>query len=352
MTFGVYPRIGLADARLTHAKARKLLEDGIDPGQRHLEVRRTERDAESVSELIDEFVTRHVRPNRKGARDIERALRKDVEPAWGKRKARSVSRRDVILLLDAVEDRGSPVMRNRLSSLVGRMFSFAVERGILDTTPCVRIRPLKEASRDRVLTTDEVQSLWTGMDAADMRPVTRIALKLLLVTGQRRQEIVGARWGEIQEADDLLEIPAGRMKNGRVHMVPLSSLALDLLSQARELSEGSDWLFPSPISDGPLKPQTVTRALRINLAGMGLSGITPHDFRRTCATTMTKLEISQFVVGRVLSHTDQSITARVYDKNDYLPQKRQALNAWCAWLEGVISGESAADETVVPLRSG
>ena len=132
MTLGVYPRVGLADARLAHAKARKLLEDGHDPGQQHLEARRAEQDAETVSELIEEFVRRHLRPNRKGAQDLERALRKDVEPAWGKRKARSISRRDVILLLDAVEDRGSPVMRNRLSSLVGRMFSFAVERGILD----------------------------------------------------------------------------------------------------------------------------------------------------------------------------------------------------------------------------
>ncbi len=190
------------------------------------------------------------------------------------------------------------------------------------------------------------------MDAADMRPVTRIALKLLLVTGQRRQEIVGARWDETQNSDELWEIPADRMKNGRVHTVPLSSLALDLLSQARELSEGSDWLFPSPISDGPLKPQTVTRALRINLAEMGLSGITPHDFRRTCATMMTKLGISQFVVGRVLSHTDQSITARVYDKNDYLPQKHQALDSWAQWLKQIVSGESAADETVVPILAG
>ena len=185
-----------------------------------------------------------------------------------------------------------------------------------------------------------------------MTPVMRIALKFLLVTGQRRQEIVGARWDEIQEDDELWEIPADRMKNGRAHTVPLSSLALDLLSQARELSEDTDWLFPSPLSDGPLKPQTVTRALRDNLADMGLSGITPHDFRRTCATTMTQLGISLFVVGRVLSHTDQSITARVYDKNDYLPQKRQALDSWARWLEQTISGESTAGETVVPLRSG
>ena len=85
LTLGVYPRMGLADARLAHAKARKLLQEGIDPGRQHLEARRAEQDAETVSELIEEFLKRHVRPNRKGAQDLERALRRDVEPAWGKR---------------------------------------------------------------------------------------------------------------------------------------------------------------------------------------------------------------------------------------------------------------------------
>ena len=66
---------------------------------------------------------------------------------------------------------------------------------------------------------------------------------------------------------------------------------------------------------------------------------------------MTQLGISLLVVGRVLSHTDQSITARVYDKNDYLPQKRQALDSWARWLEQIVSGESATDDTVVPIRS-
>lgn len=366
MTLGVYPKMGLAAARLAHAGAKKLLDDGTDPGTQHVEQRRAERKAETVSDLIEEYLERHARPYKKTAAEDERALRKEVEPEWGGRKAKSITRRDVVTLLDVITDRGSPVMRNRLSSLIGRVFSFAVERGIRDTTPCVGIRPLKELPRDRVLSPDEIRTLWQGLDSANMTLVTRLALRFLLVTGQRRQEVTGARRSEI-DAEQVWEIPAERTKNGRTHRVPLPPMAgamLDEIDRLREMvSKGSkgepstdaplsEWLFPSPRTGRPITPGSVTMALRNNLSGMGLAKITPHDFRRTCATTMTKLGISQFIVARVLNHTDQTITGRVYDKNEYLPQKEQALAAWARRLEEIISGETPADETVVPLRLG
>ena len=352
MTLGVYPKMGLADARLAHAKAKKLLDEEIDPGSQHVEQRRAERTAETVSDLIEEYLLRHARPYKKSAKEDERVLRKEVEPEWGRRKAKTITRRNVITLLDGIADRGHPVMRNRLASLIRRMFSFAVERGILDATPCVGIRPLRETPRDRVLTPDEIKTLWTGLDGADMAPGTKLALKFLLVTGQRRQEVTGARRSEIDDAEKIWEIPAERTKNGRLHRVPLSPLAATLLREIDRLREGSEWLFPSPMAGRPITPGSVTRAFQYNLATMGLDGITPHDLRRTCATAMTQLGISQFVVARLLNHTDRTITGRVYDRNEYLPQKRQAFDAWGRRLVEITSGESPADETVVPLRSG
>jgi hypothetical protein len=113
MTLGEYPKTGLADARAKLAEARKLLESGIDPGERGVEQRRAERTAEKVAELAEAYLDKWARPRKRSAAEDERILSKDVLPAWGGRKAKDIARRDVIALLDRIVDRGSPIAANR-----------------------------------------------------------------------------------------------------------------------------------------------------------------------------------------------------------------------------------------------
>ena len=346
MTLGAYPKIGLADARVLHAKAKQQRERGIDPGTEHIAKRRAERDAETVRELVEEYLDKHARPNKRSADADERTLRKEVLPEWGSRKAKSIIRRDVIKLLDGIVDRGSPIMANRTLAVVRKMFNFAIARDIIDASPCVMIQaPARETPRDRVLSPAETGVFWRGLAGAKMSDQVRLALKLMLVTAQRREEVTCAPWAEFDLADKVWEIPGARTKNGRAHRVPLSPLALELLDEIREAAGGSEWLFPSPRAGKPIASAAVSHALRDNLEAVGVAGITPHDLRRSAASHMTELGISRLVVSKILNHADGSITG-VYDRYEYGPEKRRAFDAWSARLKEIISGEAALGNVV------
>ena len=160
MTLGVYPHMTLANARVHHAKAKELRDRGVDPGVVHVQKRRAERQAETVADLVEEYLAKHARPKKRSAAADERALKKEVLPVWGHRKAKDITRRDIITLLDSVVDRGAPVMANRLLAMLRRMFGFAVERDILGATPCILIKaPSKETPRDRVLSPTEIHTI-------------------------------------------------------------------------------------------------------------------------------------------------------------------------------------------------
>ena len=351
MTLGTYPQLSLANARVLHAKAREKKERGIDPGTLHVERRRAERHAETIADLIDEYLEKYARPNKRTAAADERALGKEVLPLWGRQKAASITRRDVIRLLDGIVERGSPIMANRLLEIIRRMFAFAVKRDILDSSPCVMVEPpAKETPRDRVLSPDEIKAFWTGLEKARISDPTRLALKFMLATGQRRGEIVGAPWSEFDLDAGAWEIPAVRTKTGRAHRVPLSNLALDLLSEIRRDGNGSEWLFPSPRGGRPMASAAVSHAVRNNLDWFGVTQFTPHDLRRTCASGLAELGIDRLIVGKILGHADRSITG-VYDRYGYWPEKKRALGAWGARLTEIISGEPTAGN-VVPLAAG
>ena len=139
MVFGTYPKVGVADARIALADAKEMLKHDLDPGKIVAQERQVERDAKTVAALVDEYMKRHANPNMKPttAAEDERLLRREVLPEWSGRRAKDVSRRDIILLLDGIEDRGVVVTRNRVASVLSRLFLFAMDRGIVDASPAV-----------------------------------------------------------------------------------------------------------------------------------------------------------------------------------------------------------------------
>ena len=361
LTLGTYPALTLANARVKHAQAKETLEQGNDPGALHVEKRRTERQAETVNDLAEEYLEKWARPRKRSAAEDERILNKDVLPAWGKRKARDIRRRDVILLLDGIVERGAPIAANRTLGIIRRMFNFAVARDLLDATPVAMVKaPAKENQRDRVLSADEIRLLWNGLDDAAMSPAIKLVLKLQLVTAQRKGEIIGAALAEFDIEEHAWIIPAARAKNGIAHKVPLSPMALGLIEEAKSLANGSGWLFPSPRGDTPIAPRAVNHALwracmppekRPKAArysktpAIGLTGIVPHDLRRTVASGMTALGINRLVVSKILNHVENSVTA-IYDRHTYDAEKRFALEVWAAHLEQILSGKPKADNVV------
>ncbi len=372
MTLGTYPAVGLASAHVKHAQAKETRENGSDPGALHVEKRRAERNAETVQNLADEYLEKWARPRKRSAHDDERMLNKDVIPVWGKRKAKSITRRDVILLLDGIVERGSPIHANRTLAVIRKMFNFAISRDIVDATPVAMVRaPAKENQRDRILSAEEIKTFWNSLADAPMTPAIRPALKLELVTAQRKGELVGAALSEFDFDERIWTIPAKRAKNGIAHRVPLAPLALELIEEARAIAMEAErkraerlpgtetrepeWLFPSPRGDEPIKPQAVNVALRSALKpgkeseapAIRLDDVTPHDLRRTAASGMASLGIARLVIAKILNHVETGVTA-IYDRHSYAAEKRHALEAWAANLERILSGKPKSDN-VVPM---
>jgi integrase len=259
----------------------------------------------------------------------------------------------VIALLDAIVDRGSPIAANRTLAVIRRMFGWALSRDIVPVSPCVAVKaPAKENRRDRVLSADEIAFLWQALDTPNLAisPAIREALKLQLVTAQRKGEVIGAEWSEFDLDERVWTIPAGKAKNGMQHRVPLSPLALAVLdeieaatSQLPASGQGGPprWLFASPRAGRPITGPAVDHAMRGNRDALGAGEATPHDLRRTAASHVTSIGISRLVVSKILNHAEPGVTA-VYDRHSYDAEKRAALAAW-----GHDSKRSSA-----PARSG
>ncbi len=352
MTLGVYPRMSLATARTRHAEARELLEEeGKDPGAELVKTKRANREAPTVNDLADEYMEKWAKPRKRSWKKDGRLLKLNVLPFIGRKKAADVTRRDIILILDTVMDRGSPISANRTLSVVRKMFRFGLTRDLVPHNPCEAIEaPAKENQRDRVLSAAETKKLWKMLenDDLDMTLAQRQCLRLILVTAQRRGEVVTARWEDIDLGAAWWTIPEEIAKNNLPHRVPLSPLACRLLKAARKESPGSVFVFPHPRKESHINEEAVTKAVRRNETFFGLEHWTPHDLRRTAASQMASMGTPRLTIGKILNHVEPGVTA-VYDRHSYDQEKRKALNAWARKLESIISGKKAK---VIELKTG
>ncbi len=337
MTLGSYPQMSVAEAHEVHGKAQADLARGIDPGAAKVEANRGERIAPTVTALANEYIERWAKPRKRSWLEDQRILAKDVLPRWGDLKAKDVTRRHVIALLDDILERGAPIQANRALAVVRKMFNFAIERGIVETSPCTAVRsPAPEQRRDRILCDEEILAFWHGLEQARMAEGTKLALQLQLLTAQRCGEVVSAVWDDFDLSSGWWTIPAGKAKNNLTHRVPLSPPVLEVLARAKAIAGDSAWVFPSPRGAQPMTESAMGRAIQRNLTVLGIEHFTPHDLRRTAASHMTSEGISRLVVAKVLNHVENGITA-VYDRHSYDAEKRQALEAWATKLDNIIN---------------
>ena len=355
MTLGSYPRITLSRAHELHAKARQELEKGIDPGIESVRGKRQVREAYTVSELVHDYIEKHAKRKKRSWKEDQRILNKDVVPRWGKRKAASITRLEVVNLLDEVRDRaeaigGKGVQANRTLEIIRKMYNFAVGRSIVEHSPCAVIEtPAKENKRDRVLNEKEIKVFWDNLDKSRMERATQLLLKLQLVTMQRKGELVQIEKTDLDLKNGWWTQPKEKVKNNISHRVWLSNMAMDLIEEVVELSGDSKWLFPGRIEGKHLTPQAVDHALRDAQTKnptrktadvLNIPKFTPHDLRRTGATHATGAGVSRFIVSRVLNHVDESITAR-YDLHGYDNEKKLALETWERKLRAILFNEKS-----------
>jgi integrase len=349
---GHYPGVSLRLAYEAHADLLKRLNRGEDiraaplPGARNLGVAAEPTEAAlTVGDLAEEFAKRYLRLERKNPLQAEQVIQANIVRYWRKRAAKSITRRDGVLLLDRVVDRGRKVMANRVGALLSQMFTFAVERGMLDASPFVSMpRPGgKERSRRRKLDEREIRIFWKKLTRSTLSAEVRIALKLILATGQRPGEVALAAWSEFELERRIWTIPAERTKTGKdtglVHEVPLSELAVTLIRHLRRRFGETQYLIPSRCwrsRDGaPITVRSLSQGLRDRREYFSLPAFTPHDLRRTAASLMTASGVPRLHVEKVLNHTIGDV-AEIYDRHDYSTEKRAALDLLGARLKSLL----------------
>lgn len=345
-TIGKYPATDLGKAREAAREALRLVASGGDPAVEKRGAAQAGRaNAERMSEVVDLFIQRHVKKNNRArsGEETERLLRKRVVPRWGERRVQDIGRRDIIALLDEIVDEGYPIAANRTLAAVRKLFNWALDRSIIDASPCVRIQaPSEEHSRDRVLSDRELSLVWRAADRQGW-PFGRF-IQFLLLTAQRRDEVARATRPEFSTDQRLWSLPGARTKNKLAHDVPLARAAMSIVEAAPRLARSS-LIFTTngdtPIS-GYSKAKTRLDKLMLEIAREDATsaGADPaeaaiepwrlHDLRRTAASVMARLGHPVHVVEGVLNHQAGVLSGvtRTYNRYQYLEEKRRALEDW------------------------
>lgn len=319
MKLGIYPRLSLATAREKANALLQQVDEGIDPTKRR---RTTDMRVENV---CHEFIRLHAQPRNKSWREAERILEREFISQYAQCDIREIKRWHVLEIMDAAQTRGAHYQANRILSHVRKLLNWCVERGILEASPIIGLKPpTPEKSRERFLTDDEIKRVLRAC-RNEVYPFRQI-VPMLLATAQRRGELTEMRWSEIDLEEKVWVIPAERAKNGKEHHVPLSTFAIGLLNEVPRFLD-CDYVFTttrrSPVSG-------YSKWLRRLCAESETSGWRYHDLRRTAATNLAKLGVPQPVTEKILNHVSGVVSgiALVYNRHDYADETRDALEKW------------------------
>lgn len=330
---GSYPPMGLAAAR---ASAERLIEALARDGS-------TEALDRTFGAVADYWIDKVAKPKNASWQLQKRRLERHVLPAWRDRKISTIRRADVQDLLDSIEGKALP---NQVRAIVKTIFRFAMSREWINASPVEGIaKPSEEKERDRVLSMAEIAGIWAAAKLSGY-PFGYF-IQFLLLTAQRRTEVASMRWADVNLNEAVWTIPAADTKSERKQLVPLSAPALEIL---KGLPRFGEFVFTtdgkshiSGYAKGKARLDTFIAA-----AGAELTPWRLHDLRRTAATHMVRLAISETIVGRVLNHAPKGVTAKVYALHSYAPEKLHALEAWGSEVAQVVKGNERGN--VVALR--
>jgi len=346
LKLGEYPHLSLADARDRAREALARADAGEDPAQAREDLKQGATTFEALAREVLE--ARAGKTRDKTRRNREGMLRRHVLPAWGSREASSITRREVVLLVEKIAREGAPVVANRTLSLVRLIFNDGIRRGFpgIETNPAHLVEPpTEEKGRDRFLAREELPAVWKGIEKErDLQ--TRVAYQVALLTAQRIGSVQKMRWDTIR--DGAWRIPSEDFKGKRPHLVPLSEEALAALEELRPYQEeGERYVFPSRAGSKLPHVQNLAKALGRIRDRSGIPHWTAHDFRTTFRTWATRarrdggLGILPPIADAVLGHAEPSLGFSRYtgDQERYLlTEKREALEAWGTFVMTAVEG--------------
>ena len=344
-TLGATKDLTLDEAR---TKASEIRASSQRSGPRPVEIR-------TFADLAEQYLERSAKQRKRTAHEDARIIRNELIPAFGFKLIERVEKRDVLLLIESIFMRGAPIMSNRVRSKAYTVFQWGRSMDLCKFNPVDGLRVFgQERRRQRVLADREVRSLWAAVEGHPS-PLAD-AIKLLLLTGQRRNEVCGMRWSEIDLDVAMWTLPPERVKNGNGHHVPLSPAVVDILERIRDRQfddeqrrarrrrrEPCEHEYVFPNRRNPSLPVTDIKSIKADIEKA--AGITTrwtlHDLRRTVATRLADIHTPQQVIEKLLNHAPVGVTARHYVHSTFETEKREALELWARRLNVIVSGLAA-----------
>lgn len=354
VNIGQFPALSLKEARLKAGALREKVNEGRDPAvekKQSISARLEQRALGSLGDLIDLYVADLETDGKRTAVEVKRIKGKDLPPALLARPAHLITKEDVLDTLTPIARRGALVHSDNVRAYLRAAFELGLNaesmtrwRGKapkfnLQHNPVATVK--KSVSRKargmRTLSSGEIQQLWhTNLLTKPML----LALKFLLATGQRVEEVLHATWAEFDTAEKLWVIPGERRKTRGTtlepHIVPLTNFHLNLLDEIKLETGHNTYLFPAQGGAAPRRYDALTNAVRKYVAASGVGSFSPRDMRRTFKTIAGSMGISLELRNRLQGHAMTDVGSVHYDRYDYLTEKRAAMTAWTAGLAKIV----------------
>jgi integrase len=356
-TIGRYPAIKPAQARREAQAALTRAREGFDPATEKRTLRYAPApQADTFDTLVRDYLERYARKNTgpETFKEAKRILESADLAAWRNRPISEISRRDVIDVIDRIARRAE-VQANRTLARLRALFNWAVEKDRLTASPAAGVKPpTKERTRDRALSGDELRWFCKATEAIGW-PFGPLAM-LLLLTAQRRDEVGGMEWSELDLEKRTWTLPRHKSKNNRAHEVQLSDAAIKVLRSLPRIGNGPIFVSTNgrPVSGFSYGKNCLDAAMleakreELGAKAEAIPHWILHDLRRTAATGMARLNIPPHVVDKVLNHVSGTIrgVAAIYNRFEYLEERRTALEAWGSHVDNLMT---PAVLNVVPL---
>lgn len=341
LTIGNYPDVSLANARKQRDEWATLVASGISPKEAVIANKAAHLNTVKAFGL-DWLQSQLVGKSRSYSTTMTRIFEKDVIPAIGRMPLTEVKPADILKLCDRIKARGSPKMALLTRNVIRRMYDYAIARQMAETNPATALVArfiATSESRTRVLSGQEIGEVMRIIHQSDIRRNLRLALHLLLITMVRKTELTEATWDELDLNAGVWDIHEDRMKKDKPHRVYLSQQAKAMFLELKDWSNGSAYVFPSTHGreDKPIHKSTLNVAIR-SLA-LDVQHFVLHDFRRTASTHLHEMGHPSDAIEIALAHKIGGIKG-VYNRAEYVTQRRQIMQAWADFVDAQIQGAS------------
>ncbi len=342
LSFGSFPEVSLAEARGKRNAARELLIKDIDPKEHREETNRLNETAHSNT--LEHIAARWLEVKKTKisidhVKDTWRSLELHVFPSLGKVPIHKITAVKAIDIINPIAAKGSLETVKRLCQRLNEIMIYAVNTGLVNSNPLAGIGKAYQTPIKQHLPTLKPEQLSTLIKAlcfASIKTTTRCVIEWQLHTMVRPSEAAGARWDEIDFENNLWDIPAGRMKSKKPHVVPLSTHALSLLEVMKPISSRSDYIFPS---NSNIKKHTNASTANMALKRMGFENqLVAHGLRSLASTILNEEGFDPDVIEAALAHTGRNEVRNAYNRAIYLERRKPMMQWWGNHIEKAATG--------------